>query len=102
MLTNVNCMVAYDWSSSTKNEKMNNKKQIPSITTQLTRILHFFPKTPDFVTTKTFETVSLYLQKIIYIHAYYILYFVICYFNDYKPIKKMLKSTIKIIKVKHS
>jgi len=58
MLTNVNCMVAYDWSSSTKNEKMNNKKQIPSITTQLTRILQFFPKTPDFVTTKTFETLS--------------------------------------------
>nr|XP_002131546.1 uncharacterized protein LOC100178691 [Ciona intestinalis] len=43
MMTKVNRMVAYDYESASKDPKMNQKKQIPSITTQLTAEL-YFPK----------------------------------------------------------
>ncbi|XP_078493038.1 uncharacterized protein LOC100178691 [Ciona intestinalis] len=43
MMTKVNRMVAYDYESASKDPKMDQKKQIPSITTQLTAEL-YFPK----------------------------------------------------------
>lgn len=59
MLTNVNCMVAYEWQSSSSNKRMNKKKQIPSITTQLTAIVQFCPKNlPLLQQCKTFESTT--------------------------------------------
>lgn len=44
MLTYVNCMVAYEFESTSKKAGYDSRKQIPSITTQLTATVHFYPK----------------------------------------------------------
>lgn len=44
ILTRVNKMVAYKFQSNTSNPYMSKKKQIPCITSMLTRELYFFPK----------------------------------------------------------
>ena len=44
MMTRINRMVAFDYASSSNNDSMNEKKQIPSIATRLTAEVFFKPK----------------------------------------------------------
>ncbi|XP_052788814.1 caspase-3-like [Mya arenaria] len=47
MLTQVNRMVAYEFESCSDEEFTESQKQMPSITSMLTRYVHFRPKKPD-------------------------------------------------------